>query len=79
MRFNSDWERSADKSSKKACKKQNRNLRYCPGIYKPDGTYHDVWLKCWLETTPYKTFEELWASGNVHFMYEKAFNDYRGI
>lgn len=45
-----------------------KNLRFCPGVYLPTKEYFDVWLYTWLETTPYKTFEELWASGNVIFL-----------
>lgn len=71
MEFNEEWEHSSVLSSMRDSKYRNRNLRYCPGIYKPDGTYHDVWLKCWLETTPYKTFEELWKSGSVKFLFDK--------
>lgn len=79
MKFNEEWEQSAEYSSRRDCMRQSKNLRYCPGIYKPDGSYHDVWLKCWLETTPYKTFEELWASGHVYFIFDKPFNSYKGV
>lgn len=75
MEFSDTWEKSSEMSSRRDSMKQNKNLRFCPGIYKPDGSYHDVWLKCWLETTPYKTFDELWKSGNVNFMYDRSFND----
>ena len=75
MIFNDEWEYSSELSSKRDSIRKNKNLRYCPGIYKLDGSYHDVWLKCWLETTPYKSFEELWKSGNVIFMFEKNKND----
>ena len=74
MDFNEEWEYSANVASKRDSLKKNRNLRYCPGIYRGDGSYHDVWLKCWLETTPYSTFEELWDSGMVKFIYERYEN-----
>lgn len=75
MEFNEHWEQSSYIASRRDSMKRNKNLRYCPGIYKPDGSYHDVWLKCWLETTSYKSFKELWESGNVIFMFEKNKND----
>lgn len=71
MEFTDEWEQSADMASRRDNMKKNKNLRYCPGIYKPDGSYHDVWLKRWLETTPYKSFKELWDSGDVIFMFER--------
>lgn len=71
MIFTEEWEHSSDMDSQRDSRQRNRNLRYCPGIYLEDGSYHDVWLKCWLETTPYKTFEELWESGKVMFLYER--------
>lgn len=64
------WNKSADSSSTKARFEGNKDLRFCPGIYKPTNAFYDVWLKCWLETdTPYDTFEELWASGDVIFCF----------
>lgn len=74
MIFNDDWENSSEMSSRRDSMRRCKNLRYCPGIYLKDGSYHDVWLKCWLETTPYKTFEELWTSGDVKFLYEGNVN-----
>lgn len=75
MEFNEEWEQSSDMASRRDSMRMNRNLRYCPGVYKPDGSYHDVWLKCWLATTPYKSFKELWDSGNVIFMFERRLNE----
>ncbi len=71
MNFNDEWEESSNRASRRDSMRRNKDLRYCPGVYTVDGSFHDIWLKCWLETTPYKTFDELWASGNVKFLFER--------
>lgn len=60
----SKWVLSADKARGQT---NTQSLRFCPGVYLPTGEFFDVWLRCWLETTPYSTFEELWASNRVAF------------
>ena len=67
MRFTPQWIMSAERASRRDKRYGNKTLRFCPGVYLPTGEYFDVWLKCWLETTPYKDFEELWASNKVVF------------
>lgn len=72
MEFNERWEESADRAINRDSKHRNKDLRWCPGVYKPTGEYNDVWTYWFLEhCTPYKTFQELWDSGNVSFSFER--------
>ena len=67
-----EFEDLADEASQRDSKYANRDLKYCPGIYKPTGDYNDVWTPWFLHNkTPYATFQELCASGDVEFMFER--------
>lgn len=70
------WYISAEKSSLKYTFRRpvsKKSLRWCPGVYTDPNTgqkeYHDVWLYCFLEKTPFKTFDELFE--HVKFEFEK--------